>query len=98
VPPSVRAEPPECLVQLDALAFGHDPLGLLDDDAAAQGLLKVPGPGLRLGHGALLQDADGGHVRQRLTGGDVIVVEAPGSSRSRFKAPMRSSRSRRGKA
>ena len=42
-------------------------LGLLDDDPAVEGVLQLLGDHLLTAERALVQDADGGRVRQRLT-------------------------------
>ena len=60
----VAAQCDECLVGGDPEPLGEDSLGLLDDDAAVQRQLQLPGHDLLLAHGAFLQDADGGHVHQ----------------------------------
>jgi hypothetical protein len=53
-------------------AFGEDALGLFDDEPAVQGGLQLLGEDLAAADGAFLQDADGGHVNQRLSDAQVL--------------------------
>src|SRR5450756_2758307 len=53
-------------VHADAIALAEHALGLLDGDPAVERGLQLLGQHRAAVRGALLQDADGGHIRQRL--------------------------------
>lgn len=57
------------------MAFGEDALSLLDHNPAIEGVLKLVGTSLCPCDPALLQDANRGHVGERLCKLDVILVE-----------------------
>jgi hypothetical protein len=65
----VAAQVGEGVVDRDLPAFGQDALGLFDDDAGGQdgqGGLELDAFEVALFQGSLLQDGDGGDVRQGL--------------------------------
>src|SRR5690242_2844097 len=57
--------------QLQAAVLGQDAFGLLDDDAAVEGELKLLVEQFPAVDGPLLQDADRRHVRECLPEGEV---------------------------
>ena len=65
----------ERLVDVDAQPLGEFALGLLDDDPAVQRGLQLLVEGIAVAHAALMQQADGGHVGQRLANLDAVCVE-----------------------
>src|SRR3984893_2855593 len=69
----------ERLVDVDAQPLGEFALGLLDDDPAVQRGLQLLVEGIAAAHAALVQQADGGHVGQRLANTDAVRVEGTGS-------------------
>ena len=69
------AQDAERLVHVQAEAFGELALGLLDDDPAVQRGLQLLIHGVAVAHAALVHQADGGHVSQRLADAYVRGVE-----------------------
>ena len=82
----------------DLEAFGQDALGLFDQDAAVQRGLQLFGDDVAAMDGALLQQADGGHVGQGLADTQLASSSAPASVSKKFSAPMISVRRRMGTA
>ncbi len=72
------AQQGERLVDVDAQPLGELALGLLDDDPAVQRGLQLLVEGIAAAHAALVQQADGGHVGQRLADVDAVGVEGAG--------------------
>ena len=68
----------EGLVHAQAEPLGEPALGLLDDDPAVQRALELLGEGLGAAHVPLLQQADRGHVGQRLSDAQVGLAERAG--------------------
>ena len=67
----VVAQRGEGLFHVEAGAFGDHALGLLDDDAAVEGVVELLVDDLGLERGAVLEDGDGGDVGEGLGGVDV---------------------------
>src|SRR5580704_17739898 len=65
--PGLVAQQAERLVHVQAEALGELALGLLDDDPAVQRGLQLLVQGVAVAHAALVQQADRGHVGQRLS-------------------------------
>ena len=57
--------------------FGDDALGLLDRDAALEGVVELIDHDVGLAGGAVLEDGDRGDVGQRPGGDDVGFVQLP---------------------
>ena len=62
----VVAQRQERLVHVETRPLGHHPLGLLDDDAAVEGVLELLVHDLGLADDPMVQDGDGGDVGQGL--------------------------------
>lgn len=69
-----RKEDSECLGHVDAGAFEDHAFGLLDQDAAGQGLGELLVDELGLGGGTVLNDADSGQVGEGLDDEDIFFV------------------------
>jgi hypothetical protein len=74
----VVAQHDERLAHVKAEALGQLALGLLDDDPAVQRRLQLLVERVAAAYAALVQQADGGHVGQRLTDPHILGVEAAG--------------------
>jgi hypothetical protein len=62
---------------VEALALGHHALGLLDHDPAVEGVGELLGEDLRPDRGSVLEDGDGGDIREGLRGVDVGREQVP---------------------
>ena len=76
----VAAQPVERGVHGQAVVLGEHALGLFDDDPAVEGGLELFVDDLAAADRPFLQDADGGHVGQRLPEGQVGVGQRAGAA------------------
>ena len=81
----VIAQQLEGLVHVDAQPLGELTLGLLDDDPAGQGGLKLLGDRLAAPHVPLVQQADRGHISQRLADAQVCLAQRPRAGAEQVK-------------
>ena len=70
--PGSRTQHLERVVRADLHPLGEHALGLLDDDPAGERQLQLPGDDLTAADGALVEDADGGGISQRLLNASAV--------------------------
>lgn len=74
-PAGVVPEPVERRSHVEPRPLGHHPLRLLDDDSAVERGRELVVDGVSLLDGAMLQDADGRNIGERLSSDEVLIAE-----------------------
>jgi hypothetical protein len=71
----MAAQPREGLLHVESSPLGNDAFGLLDHDAAVEGVVELLDHDVGLYGGAVLEDGDRGDIGKGLGGDDVAFVQ-----------------------